>query len=41
MAMLNQKIDLSTRRQIVEEFAKLIVKIDNKTDFDELIQELK
>lgn len=40
VAMLNQEIDLCTRRQIVNQFSNLVGKIDKENTFDQLIREL-
>ena len=40
LAMINQEIDLGTRRQILQKFKKLISKVEKETDFSELLKEM-
>ncbi len=40
LAMINQEIDLGTKRQILLKFKKLISKVEKETDFSELMNEM-
>ena len=40
LAMINQEIDLGTKRQILLKFKELISKVEKETDFSELMNEM-